>query len=782
MSVLPTFHFPQGTLISFDSHALVVSGFCRDGLIVWDRALEQQTAQHFVLEHAKVREIMGRLDTVVDETFGSDGPEEAALAAQERASISAWESATDEERYEAQLKEAWCLASQKVLQGARKTETNITRRFDAIQADAFRRQRLLKRGTDRNGAFQAKTWGPKRVSQFCTMYFGQLRPSPEALLNKKASGNKTTPRMSAEASLLLDRICKKYCSTAQPSKASIERTVKQAFRRESAERMSNGRPPLTCPHRNTIYRRLAQFTKFELVVGRAGIQEAMKEFSPTQHGVRALKPGELIELDFWHGDVFTLRQKSDFWGLLSPDLQEKLEQKVKNKKTKKKKKKKAQRLWVCAAIDVATRMILGIGVAETANVRTVIEVLDMTTRDKSQYSQLAGCSMAWSQATGIGTVVVDTGNEFFDAQVQAAIVGLGGSYIYGRTGVPMDKPFVERFFRTLRMMFADELPGKTGYSPDCLIAYDKEGMAAFDADVFRHLLVRFCVDYYPLQEHMGLMGKRPVDQWKDAMKYGAVGAPSVRVRRRATGLKLSRKLTKEGVRILGVPFGEQSQFPKKLWEAGVDLEIRLDPTDMREVTALHEGKIYHLENQRPDLAHHTVRTLMAAIEKMRATKPQDKKFYEYVLAKHASWIDEKIQSGIEAHGLPSTELKEETLEWFENSHCVRLQIEKNPAESISADMDTLLSGGQGRGIYSPEMIEAEKRSRADKEASEPLGEGAEPCTTTAPTNDTSAPPDVGSDRAARQSVGTGTNKKSKGKTKAPGKTFSGAPKGRGSFK
>jgi transposase InsO family protein len=778
MSVLPTFHFPQGTLISFDSHALVVSGFCRDGLIVWDRALEQETAQHFVLEHAKIREIMGRLDTVVDETFGSDGPEEAALAAQERASISAWESATDKERNDALMKEAWCLASQKVLQGARQTETNITRHFDAIQADAFRRQRLLKRGTDRNGAFQAKTWSPKRVSQFCSMYFGQLRPSQEALLNKKPSGNKTTPRMSVEASLLLDLICKKYRSVSQPSKASIERAVKMAFQEESAERMSNGRPPLMCPHRNTIYRRLDKFTKFELVLGREGIQEAMKEFSPTQHGVRALKPGELIELDFWHGDVFTLRQKSDFWGLLSPDLQEKLEQKEKGKK----KKKKAQRLWVCAAIDVATRMILGIGVAETANVRTVIEVLDMTTRDKSHYSQLAGCCMAWSQSSGIGTVVVDTGNEFFDSEVQAAIVGLGGSYIYGRTGVPMDKPFVERFFRTLRMMFADELLGKTGYSPDCLIAYDKEGMAAFNSDVFRHLLVKFLVDYYPLQEHMGLMGKRPVDQWNDAMKYGAVAAPSVRVRRGATGLMLSRKLTKEDVRILGVPFGQQSQFPKKLWEAGVDLEIRLDPTDMREVTALHEGKIYYLENQRPDLAHHSVRTLMAAIEKMRATKPLDKKFYEFVLAKHADWFDGKIQSGIEAHGLPSTELKEETLEWFENSHCVHLQIEKNPDEMISADMDALLSGEPGRGIYTPKMIEEERLSRAEKDASESMEEGAEACAATAPADDISGPSGAGSDRVAQQSVDTGTNKKSKGKTKASGKTFSGAPKGKGSFK
>jgi transposase InsO family protein len=773
MSVYPTFHFSQGTLISFDNHALVVSGFCRDGLIVWDRALEQKTAQHFVLEHSKVRKIMGRIDTVVDQTFGCDSPEEAELAAQEKASITAWERATDEERYEALLKEAWCLAARKILKGARETETAITKKLDAIQMDAFRRQRLLKSGTDRNGAFKAQTWGPKRVSQFCAKYFGQLRPAPEALLNKKPSGNKTST-MSAEVSLLLDQVCKKYRSTAQPSKTSVERQVIKVFRQESAERLSNGLPPLKVPHRNTIYRRLARYTKLELVVGREGIQEGMKEFSPTQHGVRALKPGELIELDFWHGDVFTLRAKSDFWGLLSPDLQEKLEQKEKNK-TKKEKRKKAQRLWVCAAIDVATRMILGVGVAETANVRTVIEVLDMATRDKSPVSQLAGCTMTWSQATGIGTIIVDTGNEFFDAQVQAAIVALGGSYIYGRTGVPMDKPFVERFFRTLRSMFADELPGKTGYSPDCLIGYDKEGMAAFDANVFRQLLVKFIVDYYPLQEHMGLMGKRPVDQWKIAAKYGAVPTPTVRVRRCATGLKLSRKLTKEGIHILGVPFGMQSQFPKKIWGENVVLDIRLDPTDMREVTAFYEGEIYYLENQRPDLAHHSVRTLMSAIKEMRSTKPNDKQFYEYVLVKYADWIDGKIQTGVETHGLPSTELREETLKWFENSHCVNLQIEVNPAEMISADMENLLSGGQGEGIYTPEMIEAEKLASTEKET-------VRSSSSMVAVDDATGPPAAGPDYRSKRPASSNDLSGKNGHAVTSGKKFHGAPKGKGSFK
>ncbi len=91
--------------------------------------------------------------------------------------------------------------------------------------------------------------------------------------------------------------------------------------------------------------------------------------------------------------------------MLAPDLQKVL----KEGKDKGKKDKKNQRLWVCAAIDVATRMILGVGLATTPNARTVIEVLDMVTRDKTDISRLADCKMPWSQRTGLGTVIVDTG-------------------------------------------------------------------------------------------------------------------------------------------------------------------------------------------------------------------------------------------------------------------------------------------------------------------------------------------------------------------------------------
>ncbi|WP_298260931.1 hypothetical protein [uncultured Litoreibacter sp.] len=346
------------------------------------------------------------------------------------------------------------------------------------------------------------------------------------------------------------------------------------------------------------------------MISREGYRAAQKEFSPTQHGVRALKPGELIELDFWKGDVFTLSKKGEFWDLLAPDLQKKLKE-----GEGKGKKKTRQRLWVCAAIDVATRMILGVGLAATPNARTVIEVLDMVTRDKSDVSRIADCKMPWSQRTGLGTIVVDTGAEFFNEEVQAAILAMGGAIVFGRAGVPMDKPFIERFFGGLRTMFADELPGKTGYSIDCLIDYDSQGMAAFNSDELRHLLIKYIVDSYPLEEHGGLLGQRPIEAWKKAQKYGAVPTPLPRVRRNATVLKVKRLMSKEGIRILGIPFGDADLFPKHTSNGKFEVEVRIDPNDLQEVTVLIEGKQVHLENQRKDLAHHSLRTLMAAIKK-----------------------------------------------------------------------------------------------------------------------------------------------------------------------
>lgn len=704
------FTLPTGTLIEYEGQSVVVTGLARDGIIVRDRYIgETEVARHHVILDAKVQELLQRLDVTIETNFSSDSVDDKAEA---RVVDDTWLHAEFEEHRLAQQREAWCLAAQSVLKGRPYTVTWITKHYDEIKRRASDRQRLLQLGEDKEGGYQARSWGPRSVSNYCKQYFGMRKPHAKIFLPKELKGN-TLPRLTLAEDALLDKCCEKYLSTAQPSKASIVRFVALAFARENKELREQGRSTqLTIPHPNTVYRRLNKFTALQLIIGREGFRAAQKEFSPTQHGVRALKIGEMIELDFWTGDVMTFAKKSAFWDLLTPDLQADLDKK--NKARKKGTPRTRQRLFICAAIDVATRMVLGIGMAEKANARTVIEVLDMIGRDKSDISLLAGCRMPWHQHSGVGTIIVDTGPEFFNEEVQAAIVALGASIVYGRAGVPMDKPFVERLFGGLRTRFADELPGKTGYSVDCLVDYDSEKMAAFNADELRHLVTRFIVDDYPLEKHEGLMDKRPVDVWKHQQRYGIVHPAPARVRRNATGLRVNRVLSKEGVRILGIPFGDQKALAAVFKRGKKKVEVRIDPNDLREVTAIVDGKPVHLTNQRPDLAKHTLRTWMAAIKEMTKTRPQDRIFYEHVLLEHANWFQNKIAAAVERHGLPSTEIDASTLNWFENSFCLKLQIDADPEAVHSADMDTLLAGGEGQGIYSAEAIAAEKVAYAEQ--------------------------------------------------------------------
>lgn len=706
------FSLPTGTLIEYDGQSVVVTGLARDGIIVRDRYIgDTEVTRHHVILDTKVQELLKRLDVKIETDFSSDSIDEKTTA---RVADDEWLHAEFKAARLAQQREAWCLAAQSVLKGGPYTTTLITARYNEIKERALDRQRLLTFGKEKNGEFPAKTWGPRSVSNFCKQYFGMRKPHPKVFLPKALKGN-TSPRLTLAEDELLDRCCEKYLSKAQPSKASIVKLVNRVFCMENRQLRKQGRcTQLTIPHRNTVYRRLGKFSAVQLTIGREGIRAAQKEFSPTQHGVRTLKIGEMIELDFWTGDVMTFAKKSAFWELLTPDLQKDLAKAntAKNGKGRGKSRTR-QRLFICAAIDVATRMVLGFGMAEKANARTVIEVLDMVGRDKTDISLLAGCRMPWHQHSGIGTIVVDTGPEFFNEEVQAAAVSLGASIVYGRAGVPMDKPFVERLFGGLRTRFADALPGKTGYSVDCLVDYDSELMAAFNADELRHLITRFLVDDYPLEEHAGLMGKRPVDAWKHQQRYGIVHPVPARVRRNATGLRINRVLSKEGLRICGIPFGNQEALAAVFKRGKKKVEVRIDPNDLREVTAIIDGKAVHLENQRKDLAKHTLRTWMAAIKELTSTRPQDRIFYEHVLLEHANWFEGKISAAVEWHGLPSTEIDSGTLSWFENSFCLKLQIDVDPETVESADIDTLLSGSEGKGIYTAEDIAAEKEAYAE---------------------------------------------------------------------
>lgn len=113
---------------------------------------------------------------------------------------------------------------------------------------------------------------------------------------------------------------------------------------------------------------------------------------------------------------------------------------------------------------------------------------------------------------------------------------------------------------------------------------------------------------------------------------------------------------------------------------------------------------------------------------------------------------------------------------------MNLHIRENPQETLSADMETLLAGGTGRGISTPEMIEEEKSKWAAAEAGEPEDDAPKDAEL-----DISSPSDLDPSQGQESAPDRPSGGKTPRKQKTPpdkksGRKFSGEPKGRGSFK
>lgn len=221
--------------------------------------------------------------------------------------------------------------------------------------------------------------------------------------------------------------------------------------------------------------------------------------------------------------------------------------------------------------------------------------------------------------------------------------------------------------------------------------------------------------------------------------------------------------------MLGIPFGTPEIIEKLAKFGSVSVRVKIDVNSLREVTAWVGGEPYRLKNQCYSLAHHSVRTILAAYKAIRDGNPKDNLIREHILAKHAQRFSDQIETAIERHGLPSTTISAKQLDQFEDSYIFKTRITKSPAASVSADMNTFLSGGSGPGIYSAADCAAERSTKlaeATAETSDNFGSDEQAS-------------DIGAD-VTSDTTGPGAKARQPAKKREP-TIFSGTPKGKGYF-
>ena len=255
----------------------------------------------------------------------------------------------------------------------------------------------------------------------------------------------------------------------------------------------------------------------------------------------------------------------------------------------------AGRPTISAAIDAATGWPLAIRItleapSEALTVRTLKGI--MTERGEAYFDHHGIHNR--TEVVGVPQIVsVDQGSENSGPHLSAIVANLGIEWASNIPGCPEKKPHIERFMRELNA-FLQTLPGSTntnelpnrqriekGMLEAVLTLQDLEAaVAKWTYDVYAMKLRRLI--HSPLRQ-----AESPTASW-NRLKTGILPMEPEAIHEVFMVQKANKKLHRYGIEIQGVQyFSEGLGGLISEIGAGATVDVRYDPTDIREIVVVH---------------------------------------------------------------------------------------------------------------------------------------------------------------------------------------------------
>ncbi len=248
---------------------------------------------------------------------------------------------------------------------------------------------------------------------------------------------------------------------------------------------------LLAPSVRTIQRRLASLPAFDVAVSRFGYREAERRFRYKGASRRTTHVLELVEIDHSPLDILIVDKN----GRVLP------------------------RPIITVVLDRNSRCVLGYHISlDGYGAKSVFEALRHALFPKSYLKTRFGGDLVWPCYGWFELLLMDNGAEFHSVAVEDALTNLGIGFEFARSRSPDDKPFVERFLRTLNYSFVHRLPGTTLAKYDRRIGFKSEDQAALTLEELDRLIHVWICQNYHLRPHAGLRGRTPLAVWEDSIK------------------------------------------------------------------------------------------------------------------------------------------------------------------------------------------------------------------------------------------------------------------------
>lgn len=175
-----------------------------------------------------------------------------------------------------------------------------------------------------------------------------------------------------------------------------------------------------------------------------------------------------------------------------------------------------------AVIDTFSRAILGINVqigrGETS--ASVIDCFKHAIAPKPKSSLSIEAKNEWPMYGIFDKCAIDGGSAYNSLETKKFLVEFTGSIEVVEPAAGWKKPFIERFFSTLRNQFAKTLPGYVGkYKGDKMDDMKIEKEAVITKSEFYSLLTHWLVDEYHQSPHSSLDNQTPQAVWNKESEY-----------------------------------------------------------------------------------------------------------------------------------------------------------------------------------------------------------------------------------------------------------------------
>jgi putative transposase len=430
---------------------------------------------------------------------------------------------------------------------------------------------------------------------------------------------------------------------------------------------------LDTPSKRTVQRRMALLAEFDLTVAASSLREAERRF-PMQGRSRGVsRILELVEIDHTPIDLIVTDEAGQAVG----------------------------RPTATVVLDRYSRCVLGIHLSMAGHgVPAVFEALRHALLPKVYLTQrYKDLGLNWNCFGWMERVLMDNGREFHADAVADALLNLGIACEFAGSRDPNDKPFIERFLRTLNYGFIHKLPGTTLDKVHKRVGFKAEDDALLTLGELDRLIHVWICNVYHLRPHRGLDGRAPITVWQESAK---VYPPQLKMNAADVDIEFSEiaesRLQRYGIDLNTFVYSSTRLLTMgRLMPAGSKVNVKWPRNDVGYIWVwdITAQEYFKVENKEEDYAGLTLDQAKAA----RKAKASGDPSYAQTRTEASAIVREQIEQAAKARKLGPRRKGER----FANRTSREHREAQASASAQDAEEEVLPTASSGQGAAADDL-------------------------------------------------------------------------------